>query len=307
MKTKFQIKCETCRKTFSSIKREKNCAECRNRQITVEYEDIKYTFQKYRLTKETIDYFNFMENRRQLSREHVKNLRALLNAGGHFETPIVVSEKEEKYKVIDGNHRLEAFRLILQKKPNAGIDVLLVKYENLTEDEEIDIFRKWNIGRPQGINDFIMNMRRKIPILGMLDELPIPVTIYQSKGVTFRRLCNGYFSAKAEDKNGSSLKKDKFLVKIKSMGNEDIRELKSFLTIFKNAVGPPEEHGNGTYYRTVFFEGSMYLFFAEGVDKEKTFRRLAEEKEIRDLFPFRGRAANQKMIETMLELIQKWK
>lgn len=304
MKTKFQLKCEHCKRTFPSLKKVIHCPECTEKAQQVDIQKLNYSFKQYTLNADTIDYFQFMDNRRKLSMTQVKNLHGLMFNGGHFETPIVVNEIPEHYRVIDGNHRLEAFKRLLKRRKKANIEIMLVIYENLTSDEENDVFRKWNMGRVQSINDFIMNVRTKIPILSMFEgDFPVEVTIYpEPNSLSFRSLANAYIAAKQQDETGRSYKKDKFLQRIKELDEDDYAEMKKFCSLFLEAIGPIEKHGKKKFYCTTFFPAVMYLYFNHKIKKEN-IEVMSMSGEVVSNMVFRGRAARQNMIK----LMRKWK
>ena len=91
------------------------------------------------LGKRDISIFEKLPNRRDLRKSTIKKLRLLLEQGNHFDTPLMANRKEGRFRLLDGNHRLEAIELYLTKHPNREVEISLFYYEGLGLEEEREI------------------------------------------------------------------------------------------------------------------------------------------------------------------------
>jgi len=99
--------------------------------------------------------FVHLASRRDLRNAQVNSVKKLLEQGSHWESPFVANKVGEIYRLIDGNHRKAALEQYLMKHPQRKVDVQICYYEDLSEEEEKQYYRRWNVGAKQSANDFI--------------------------------------------------------------------------------------------------------------------------------------------------------
>jgi len=326
---KYQLKCMLCKKTYTTDKESKSplCPACQvanKRQLEKEKQEEKrrsreeekrkqsnftlpklgYTFELFKLSAETLSDFAFLDNRRKVADKQVANLYRLLCDGKHFDSPIVVNKRDGKLWLIDGNHRMEAFKKVLQKYPSFAMDILLIVYRNLDGDSEIEAFRRWNVGKVQSIDDFIQSIARKIPFIRWVkQDFPVNVVVYKRpETIGFRQLCNALISAMRDDEQGHGLHRRKFRERLMEIGEAEYKFAKGWIKRFVAIFGKP---GRGSpYYMTPFFNASMYLAYWHQDKKnlDKRFReKVLGDVDVVELTEFGGRAANKKMIELLRE------
>jgi hypothetical protein len=154
---------------------------------------------------------------------------------------------KNKYRLIDGHHRLEAIARFIKLNPTARVEVLFIVYDHLNEEEEKEVYRLLNKGRRQSLDDFIHVQQADFPILGwMQKDFPAKVKVYPLKGTEqgfkFWHLMQAYllrFSA-----GGGGAGRQESLERIKRFTVEDYKSLKTFAEDFIAAFGLPTKGSN---------------------------------------------------------------
>lgn len=265
-----------------------------------------YKFELFRVSSTTLNKFVFPENRRKLSRDQIGSLKKSLCNCQHFDSPIVVNEIDGYYRVIDGNHRIEAIKQTIKMYPHFKIDILLVIYKNLDADGEIQMFHRWNIGKKQSLDDFIQSVANKIPAIRWLQQgFPIKVSVYkQTDSVTVRIICGGYIAARNFDDQGYGLHRENFMRDLSDLGEKDVAWMKEYMARFKSVFGVPNPKNQ--YYKSTFFSAMMYKAYEY---KEKDLTEMMRDKvlnnfNVLEYNKFSGREANRKMIEILTDLLR---
>ncbi len=289
---KYQYECSKCEKVFSTQKYFQHkpiCPDCdtvddllerckiddkKGEKVKSKIPDQKGIFQElmpkpkmectvslFRIDAEVLNYFIYPENRRKIYPSQLKQLVRILESGKHFEVPIVVNQREGYNRVLDGNHRLESIKEMVKKYPKFSIPVQLVVYRDLTEEQEISIFRTWNLGKIQSVDDFIQSIAHKIDFIRWLkDDFPIDVTVYRTaKSVPVRMLCSALISAKKKDQSGRGIRREHFEDNLNSLTREDFNFLKLWVGCFIDVFGKPS--AKNKYWRKQFFSPATYVAY----------------------------------------------
>ena len=66
---------------------------------------INYITDKQTIDRDTLKEFQFMDNRRRLREIQVRKIKSMILEGNHFDSPIIVNEKEGKQRVLDGQQQ----------------------------------------------------------------------------------------------------------------------------------------------------------------------------------------------------------
>jgi hypothetical protein len=101
-----------------------------------------------------------LERARAVTEGHVGEIAAALRSGVHFDSPISVNRvtrgsNGHAYRIIDGNHRVDAIFRVLSTDPTFTIRVPFDVYHGLTEEQEFDLFEKLNNVRRQTVGQRI--------------------------------------------------------------------------------------------------------------------------------------------------------
>ena len=118
-----------------------------------------YIMRKVVLDKDSISRFIINdEDRRRIHQGKVLKILASLDKNHHFSSPYVTNliTVKDKEHLIDANHRHEAIKLKIIKNPTFNITVWIATYKDLTDAEEKEVYKDWNIGTPQSATDFYM-------------------------------------------------------------------------------------------------------------------------------------------------------
>ncbi len=315
---KIQKKCSKCRESFSTKDHEEiHCDKCRGtptRENKVPLQNRKaispkltYSFELFKLNKRTLSKLEFMNNRRKIYGGQAGGITTLLRQGQHFDSPIVVNEAGGRFRVIDGNHRIEAFKRILKSNPEYSLPILLIKYKDLDDDGEIMAYRKWNIGKAQSLEDFIQTMRSKLPIVRwMLKEFSVPVSIYPRPGYfKIRQICSAYLSAIQKRDDGYAVRRTDFIQHLKELGEGDYNWMTRWMKEFVSIFGDPS--AKNAYAKAVFLYPATYLKW-EFDDDPRFLERMREnvlgDPEVLELCKLGGKEANKMMVRLLKDKLK---
>ena len=316
---KYQLVCKSCHAHYTDSVKSKYCSKCEGKVLNYTKErglpepkkevyiprykipKLRYKFELFNLNSDTLSKFIFLDNRRKLQDSQVSSLVKSLSHDKHFESPIVVNKIEGNYKIIDGNHRIEAFKKLLKYDHKFSIDCLLIIYTNLDEDQEIEVFRTWNTGRIQSIDDFIQSIAHKIEFVRWITknkDFPVNVNVYRGgDSIGVKHLCNSLIAAQKGDDMGHGLKRNRFAEEIKDLDKDDYIFLKGFMKNYADVFGYPKY--SNTYYHTVFLSAVMYIGW-EFRNKDDLFNSLRQKilgnPEVIELSKYGSREATRKLI-----------
>ena len=202
---------------------------------------IKYVMRKLTISKKTIDNFYMdVKERRRIRWTNVENLKRKLKAREHFSAPFVLNRKNGKNKVLDGNHRFEAIKDIMDKNPNFSIDVWCACYDNLSATEEREVFTLWNIGTKQTHEDFLKIHIEHLPIAKKaIDEIPCSIYTSPSKP-KFKTIVGAYLQMQTGAKRVSAYRSNvkKFICDIQeNLDSDVIKHCRAFMLDLEQVFG----------------------------------------------------------------------
>lgn len=190
--------------------------------------------------------FRLLEHARPLDDGRVAHLHGALIKGEHFDTPMAVNrladDHGKRYRLIDGGHRLEAIKRFINQNPGAKVSMAVFLYDNLSEAEEREIFRRWNSGKQQSLSDWIYLNQDALRIYKrIMMSFPFKVHIYPLKtkddGLRFGNLMRAYLSwMNVHGENGD---KAQLIERIRRLGDDDYAKLCAFASTFLDAFGVP--------------------------------------------------------------------
>lgn len=198
------------------------------------------------IDRHNIHQFKKLEHARPLDRKNVASLITLLRSGGHFETPMCVNDVSEtgreRFRLIDGGHRLAAIEAMVKEDTGFSIEVLWHVYDHLDGVQERQVYTLWNRGKRQSIADRVHVNQVDYPIYQLIEKwFPAPVTLYgpreKQRAFPFMPLMRAY--------EGRLLpyhvvtRTEDFLERLKSYGEGEYEYLKAFAGDFLSAFGDP--------------------------------------------------------------------
>lgn len=205
--------------------------------------------------------FVMMTNRRDIRKGTVNKLYRLLAKGDHFETPLMANKVNGQYRLLDGNHRIEAIKKFLDEATENGVaepkvEVIIHFYQGLGVDEEKRMYTKWNLGTKQNTNDFIKQYWDDIPITGMISRdsaFPWKVShVWGKTAIEFKLLFQAYLSKHLGNFNGGfSGNATEFVAQCKKLNKHDLVKIRSFLKDYIDIFGNPDKK-NMHYKKPIF-------------------------------------------------------
>lgn len=266
--------------------------------------DLNYEVKEHIITKDNIGEFKLLEARRRI-REGQKNIiKQILSDGEHFDSPIIVNQKSGK-RIIDGQHRITAIHEVIKNNKEFQIKVLLVTYRGLSASKEREIFKKWNSGTKQTSDDYIQMFSDELPILKMLKNLPVRITIYKEPtGLHLKKILGAYVSAKNQLVSGRTGSNATFIDELKELNNGDAGKIKEFVEKFIENFG--EINKQNIFAHTTPMNAMMYHFLNNY--SENFWEKLSKIKEddyIKEFCVLGGTMATTKMINKVEEYVGK--
>ncbi len=279
----------------------------------------EYKMESFVLNFESIDKIEIMSNRRQIKDLQVGKIHSVLMKGENPIGTLIINNKNGVYRLIDGNHRIEALkRFYGYKKENkkVSIECDLKIYKDLTDEEEIQVYTNEAKRQNESHEDRLSLNKENIIFWKLtqdrLKEFPCPVSIYpQKKSLRFRTILDSLCTVKSEMKNGYTpryLGKEELVNFAKSLEYNDFLLIKKFVNIFQKTFGDIDK--DNTLVRRQGFIPLFDIFV-------KNFQIYPEDKVIRrfsliigksDLIMYlnmQGREAQQKIREIMVGYINK--
>jgi len=213
-----------------------------------------------------------LENRRRLRMGTVREIYEQLCNKQHFDSKLCVNKRNGVHRLIDGNHRWEALKRYLKEHPNDTVDIEISEYNNLTDEEEKEVYAKVNKGNKQNTNDVVKQYEDELKVFntfkkgwqsggGVHTQFPVPVTAYPTpQSITFYRIVGSYLAAvKAKNWNGGYMGTPwDFIEECKKLTVEDVKVMAAFTSDFLQAFGPVK--GN-TWLKSTPFTALMKIWY----------------------------------------------
>jgi hypothetical protein len=230
---------------------------------------LSYEMEMAYITKKSSENLDII-NPRKLRGAQVDSLTSVLMHGEHFDSCLVVNQKKGyRLNVIDGQHRVMAMRNYFKKYPDARIQVSLAVYKNLTEEEERDIFRKWNVSIKQSTDDFINSYRGSIPMFQRF-VTDIPCSIYGTpKKIKLKDLINAYIGIGEHPYKGAESRTTyDFIRYMKELKDADVDKMKYYFGVLQDIFNPnnAKDFHKLSAFKNVVFRALFYLV-ANNVDE----------------------------------------
>jgi len=273
-----------------------------------------YEIETMMVTKDNINKFEVMENRRQIGEYHVRNILASLGRGKNSMGVIIVNRKQNRIRLIDGNHRIEALRRFLNRRINekTKVEVTLKVYRDLDEEEERITYTIEATRKNESYEDRL-NMYKDTIIFwklvsNPLKSFPCSVTIYGSnKSMRFRNLLNALYSTESSSEKGYNpvyLKKNNIVEFAQDANFEDFRLMKEFMTFFQDTFGRVES--SNMYLKTQFFQPLFDVYIRNRSQKDsrafqERFRKIMGRSELLMFLNTTGRENQKRIREIMIE------
>jgi len=242
-----------------------------------------HTVERFILNRKTIENFELLENPREIRPSQVGKLHQMLLSGKHFESHLVVNRTPRgKYRVIDGNHRLEAMKKFFKNNPNGSIEIKADVFKNLTIDEEKEKFAEYNLGLKQSPTDWLKVHKNDIPVISMLEDYKdVKITLYPKRDsvsmVTVLKAYIGIWTQAGATQTRTN--KTNLIEWLKRLDNKDVRFIKRVLFRIKEITG--KEGTSNTWLQGPFLAPTMRIVH-DNLDKEDKFWEIYKKSIIVD-------------------------
>jgi hypothetical protein len=194
------------------------------------------------------------EERRNIRGGSVKKLISLLDSQKHFSSPFVTNETTStgRQNLVDGNHRYEAIKDVIARNPNFSITVWVAVYRDLTDAEEKQVYKDWNVGVPQSATDFLKANFKSIPYgQEMLRRLPVSIYGAPNK-IAIKNLVGSHVNARKQRnfEGGYSGGKEQTIADFQNITPDDITVIAKFCKFMENVFGRYDKKNNYKFYGT---------------------------------------------------------
>ena len=262
-------------------------------------QSLQFKAEVYEFTKDNISKFVTPVYGRTINKSHVKKLKDfLISYGFQFGSAITcVKTGSGKFLVLDGNHRVEAFRELLLSGRTSSIFSVLIEYPTMSLESQKDLMTTFNIVvKRHNCESLFEVYEKEIYIYQHADELNhIKVTIRQKKG--FFRLINliNFLEVKDSKKMPMQHSLQRTVERAIESNKKDMDFLKEFLNFFEEVYGKISFENR--YAVSCFMIPLASIF---GVNYEKIikdiknskfrFQNLIQDPEIIDLLRIGGKS-----------------
>ena len=248
----------------------------------------EYVMKKIVIDKQSIRKFDVNEEeRRRIRSGQVKKLVQLMKEGKHFESPFVVNLRNNgKWRVIDGNHRLEAISQILDEDPAFKIEIEFAEYnvdergEKAIRNVEREIFSLWNKGLRESADDFLKQHFKTIPYGElMLERLPVDLT-KTSKKIPIKLLIGSHVMAKNQTAftGGYAKTGEETVADFINIVPEDIRTMRAWYVDMVEVFG--EYKDNPIWYKAT----PLFALYRIWFDNTRSVPRATMIRQFRKAF-----------------------
>lgn len=245
----------------------------------------KYTNLVLDINKTNIENFVRPVWHRDFRKGHISSIRTALKNGIHFCEPITVNRKGKELVVVNGNHRIQAIREVIEKNPDFSIECTLNIYNNLNREQERELYSTINKNKVETSNDYFKSHLYDSKIFKLIEEnFPVTVGFYsRSKDsrnyIHFASLLKPYISKDCTFAVIESLKRDKCIEKIIKMDERDYEIMKDFVNFFVRIFGEPNNKNiYANYYIITTIARLYYTETAGGIGEENLGKKLIELK-----------------------------
>lgn len=277
-----------------------------------------FRIEEFLINPESIKNFEIMENRRQIGEGQVRKIHGTITSKKNPLGVLIVNEINGKWRLIDGNHRLEAVKRFYTKESNKNVKIQCVLriYKNLSKEEERQVYSDEAKRRNESHEDRL-NMYKEIISFWKLtqdnlNKFPCLISIYPStKGLRFRTILDSLATVKTEQRNGyvpRYLGKEDLIEFAKDLNYEDFTKTKDFIILFQEIfgdVGKENIYCRRQGFLPIF---DIYIKNIENIDRNKLKKRMEEivgKSDILMYLNMQGREAQQKIRELMIGYINK--
>lgn len=268
--------------------------------------DKNFEIKKFVFTKNNIKKFIKYNFSRPLHEIHLNKIRkSTINDKFIIGNVIIVNELNDLFYVINGGHRIEVYKKLLDERITENITSGIIIYKNLTEDEiKIKMRVMGLVDRIQDLDSLLEVYREEIYILKHQEEFPISIDIKHRKNFFRLKWIIYILQSYTNSRMNYGKSTEGNLDFILNLNSKDINFLKEYLTFFKENFGDYNKE-NKLWNKTFIIPfGSIYYLNKDKVLNNKKILNLWKDKKVDDILSYTGRNATQKMRDRIIQILE---
>lgn len=235
-------------------------------------------------TPDNIDSVIFTDYRRKIRDYAVEKMSGYLDRDKSFKNPIHLNKIDGKYRIIDGNHRMESIRRFIErwtsgdatKFKRQSVTTPVVIHENLSIAEERELFDTLAQTTAQTVADLIKIHSDEIKIIQMIEnKFPFRVSIYSNQTtLSFSNLFTIWESRENTECRG--LKRSQIIDYAKTLDHKDHAEMRSFFEKYVDLFGQPGSSSPYFKMYVIWIIMSIYYRNRGVVSEEKMWEHIKD-------------------------------
>jgi len=271
-----------------------------------------YEIVKFVLSTDTIDKFEIIHDRRMVSDTHVGRIHGALMSGKNPVGVLIVNRRNEKLRLIDGNHRFEAVKRYLNRKNDIKVECVLKVYEKLTDEQEREVYADEARRRNESYEDRLNMYKQVLTFYKLLvdesNHFPCKVSIYSAvDSIRLRTILNAFNTVIRESGSGyypKYLGKEEIVKFALDLKYDDFILLKEFMTFFIRCygnVGRSNMFSYTHYFIPLFDIYHKNIMYKDEKNFEERFKAILGRAEMIRFSRTATREAQCRIREMMLE------
>lgn len=196
------------------------------------------------LSQKDLSDFSRVHIKRDLRPSLVNKIATGLTLNGRIHGVITLNLRDGKLRPIDGNHRVAGIERFLQENPDKKATAIFVRFKNLTDEQEQELYLILNDVAPQNKMDYIQTQSCYSLLyrflIGKKKEFPLDVTVRPCKKigtVSFQWIVEPYLM---QDRHFSRFDRVDFFKRVNELTEDDFEKLFEFAGIYVELFGTPE-------------------------------------------------------------------
>ncbi len=265
------------------------------------------------VTKGIIKNYIRPEWHREFKLRHVRKIKTALIKGEHPSENITVNyiTNTGKSRILNGNHRMQAIRDVIEEYPKFRIELTFTIYNNLSKEEEISIYEKVNNTKKESGLD-----RLKAHLVGteiyklMMERFPFKPLFRNQSRSDRNSLSMGTILASYVVRNDTGIAAGNvhILKKAVLLDEDDYDRIAKFARFFKRTCGEPSKDNLYSSYNIFSVIAKIY-YTTVGIDmtEEEYEKRLKKvlQRNTSDLMLYnRGVDKQKQLYEFILSKIK---
>jgi len=225
------------------------------------------------INKNNIKKFIRPEWHREFRNNHVSSIKYAIMGGTHPSENITVNGVSTTYRIINGNHRMEALRRIISEHPKFSIEMTITLYSGLSLKQEIEIYEKVNNTKKESGMDRLKAHLTGSDIYNLLEKKFPARVLYRNGGraernvITATTVLSSYVC-----RNDSAVTRGVLFIleRAKELDETDYYRIARFMRLFKRVFGDPsKENIYSSYNIYSCFAKAYYTLVGTDITEEQ--------------------------------------